>query len=59
MIRMETLKKINKLLDVSEECEIRKQMNLTNGSKFSRTDGYCNTQCSIGKDLQAIGKTLN
>lgn len=57
--RMDVLRQIDKLLIGScGSCSKRDELNKMNGAVYSRTDGYCNRECSVGQQLQGLGKQL-
>ncbi|WP_438446842.1 zinc-finger domain-containing protein [Gorillibacterium sp. sgz5001074] len=60
MCRLDILRKLDDILiNTCGKCEKRNELNKEYGSTFSKIDGYCNKECPVGNQLQAIGKLLS
>lgn len=40
-------------------CLIKEELGKQHGTAFCYVDSYCNKQCSIGQQLQGLGKQLD
>lgn len=50
---------ISDILDnICRPCEKRQELNITYASCYSKIDGYCNSHCPVGKQLQGLGKRM-
>ncbi|MHA7963552.1 zinc-finger domain-containing protein [Paenibacillus sp. CAU 1782] len=59
MKRLSVVSRISHLLDNQcSGCLKRDELIEQHGSTFSRIDGYCNKDCTIGQQLQALGGLL-
>lgn len=58
MKRLEVYAQIDSRLQTCRTCETREELNRIHGGTFSKIDGYCNKNCPIGQELQALGKQL-